>query len=357
MYSDNGKISDRQLKILIFLDILSVSVITLPKFNAEYLGDMGWLLPVGAAVFLTISLILISSLAPSLCSDSLLNSLPKLIGKPLAAFFCGGLIIKLTFGLSNDLRIFSEAAKLWLLPSAGLPLTVLIALLPCFYGALFSYETRARLSEIFVFIVLIPFAAVFIPCLFKADYNNIFGNFNLSRNIYIKGSLYNCLLVTGPEFLLLSFPYLKNPYRLKRAAVSSGLFAFALITIVCFACINLLGADLTASFDFPGAEIMDVFVFSQGKGAVMMSFFYLSVVIFAIGAIFFGGELLSELTGLKPVYSKLVISIAAYGLSLTYGSITELSRANLCFNLLFGTAYMFVFPLILNLIIKFKKDD
>lgn len=357
MYSDNGKISNRQLKILILLDILSVSVITLPKFNAEILGNRGWLLPIGAAVFLTISLLLISSLAPAMCRDSFLNALTRLMGRPLAALVCAGLIIKLAFALSNDLRIFSEAAKLWLLPGQPLPLIAAVTLIPCFYGSLFSYETRARLSEIFLFIVLIPFAAVFIPCLFKAQYHNLFSNFEASKNIYIKGSLYNCLLITGPEFLLLSFPYIKNPYKIKGSAVFSAVFAMVLITIVCFTSINLLGASLTASFDFPGAEIMDTSFFSKGKGAVMMSFFYLSVVIFAIGAIFFGGELLSDLTRLSPIRSKALISAAAFALSLIPKSITELFKINLSFNLLFAAAYMFALPLLLNLIIKFKKDD
>ncbi|MCC8097593.1 MAG: hypothetical protein LIO44_03350, partial [Eubacterium sp.] len=120
---------------------------------------------------------------------------------------------------------------------------------------------------------------------------------------------------------------------------------------------SLLGAELTDSLDFPGVEVMDISVISKGKRAVLMSFFYLPVVMFAIGGIFFGGELIKDITGLHSKGGKCLTAFLGFALSLVPQNMTELLNVNLCFNLFFGTAYLFVLPVILNLLLRFKRDE
>ncbi|MCD8090289.1 MAG: spore germination protein [Clostridiales bacterium] len=356
MYSDNGKISLRQLQILLILDILGVSVIVLPKYNAP-LGSFGFLPVLGGGVFAVVSVFLLCSLSEFLNRFGFFKGISKLVGRPLAGLVSAGLTVKLAFSLGADLRIFSEAAKVWLLPNTPLVIISAVTLLPCIYGAFKGYEARARLGEIVIFIVLVPLFIVSLNCLLKIDYSSLEWNIYPEKNIYTKGSLYNCLMFSGLEFLLLSFPYLKNPAEARPAASRAVLFAVIIIALVNFVSISLLGADLTAELDFPGVEIMDISSVSKGKGAVMMSFFYLSAVMYSIGAVSFGGELLRDISGLKPSLGKWLTALAGFGISLIPADMTELSRVNICFNLFFGTAYFFVLPLILNLILRFKKDE
>ncbi|MCD8215766.1 MAG: GerAB/ArcD/ProY family transporter [Clostridiales bacterium] len=357
MYSDNGKISVRQLQILLILDILGVSVIVLPRYNALGLGSMGFLLAIGGGLFALVSVFLMCSLSGFLNAYGFFGGVSRLTGKPLSRLISAGLVVKLCYSLGSDLRIFSEAAKLWLLPETPLVIISAVTLLPCLYGAAKGYEARARLGEIAVFTVLIPLALVYIPLLFKIDYSSLDMNISADKNIYIKGSLCNCLMFSGLEFLMLSFPYLKKPYNVKPAAVSAVIFAVFVVALVSFAAINLLGADLAAELDFPGVEAMDVSVVSKGKGAILMSFFYLSVVMFAIGSIFFSGELLRDITGLNPKLGRCLAALFGFALSLIPRNMTELSKVTLCFNLFFGGAYFFVIPVILNLLLRFKREE
>ncbi len=356
MYSDNGKISLRQLQILLILDILGVSVIVMPRFNAA-LGSLGFVLVLGGGIFALVSVFIICSLGGFLGSYGFFGGTAELVGKPLSRLVSAGLVVKLAFSLSSDLRIFSEAAKQWLLPNTPLVIISALTLMPCLYGAFVGYEARARLGEIVIFIVLVPLILVYVPYLFKVDYSALEWNIYPEKGIYTKGSLYNCLMFSGLEFLLLSFPYLKNPYSVRKAAAEAVVFAVILTALVSFVTISLLGAELTAETDFPGIEVMDISVVSKGKGAVMMSFFYLSVVMFAIGAVFFGGELLGDITGIKPSLGKCLTAFFGFALSLIPRNMTELSKVTLCFNLFFGMAYFFIIPVILNLILRFKKDD
>ncbi|MCC8097323.1 MAG: GerAB/ArcD/ProY family transporter, partial [Eubacterium sp.] len=264
MYSDNGKISVRQLQILLILDILGVSIIVMPKYNASGLGNMGFALVLGGGFFALVSVFLMCSLSGFLNAYGFTGGVARLTGKPLSRLVSAGLVVKLAFSLGSDLRIFSEAAKLWLLPKTPVVIISAVTLLPCLYGAFKGYETRARLGEILIFIILVPLALVYIPCLFKVDYFSLGENILADKNIYIKGSLYNCLTFSGLEFLMLSFPYLKKPYSVKPAAVGAVIFAVIAAAVVNLASISLLGADLTASLDFPGVEVMDISVISKG---------------------------------------------------------------------------------------------
>lgn len=234
---------------------------------------MGFLLAIGGGLFALVSVFLMCSLSSFLNAYGFFGGVSRLTGKPLSRLISAGLVVKLCYSLGSDLRIFSEAAKLWLLPETSLVIISAITLLPRLYGAAKGYEARARLGEIAVFTVLIPLALVYIPLLFKIDYSSLNMNISADKNIYIKGSLYNCLMFNGLEFLMLSFPYLKKPYNVKSAAVSAVIFAVFVVALVSFAAINLLGTDLAAELDFPGVEAMDVSVVSKGKGAILMSFF------------------------------------------------------------------------------------
>ncbi|MCD7777126.1 MAG: spore germination protein [Clostridiales bacterium] len=357
MYSDNGKISVRQFQILLILDILGVSIIVMPKYNALGLGNTGFVLVLGGGFFALVSVFLMCALSGFLNAYGFSDGVSRLMGRPLSRLVSEGLVVKLAFSLGSDLRIFSAAAKLWLLPKTPVFIISAVTLLPCLYGAFKGYETRARLGEILIFIILIPLALVYIPCLFKADYSSLGENISADKNIYIKGSLYNCLMFSGLEFLMLSFPYLNKPYSVKPAAVWAVVFAVIAAACVNFGAISLLGADLTASYDFPGVEVMDISVISKGKGAVIMSFFYLPVVMFAIGSIFFGGELIKDITGLPSKGGKCFTAFLGFVLSLIPENMTELMNVNLCFNLFFGTAYFFVLPIILNILLRFKRDE
>lgn len=361
MYSGNDQISKRQLQILLILDILGVSVMTLPRLNALMLGENGWLLVIGGGALAAVSVYLICSLGAFLGGEGFYKGLCRLWGRVPAVLVSGGLFAKLVIALSADIRTFSGAAKLWLLPQTPLWIIALVTIFPCFIGALYSYETRARLGEIFVFIILIPFVLVYAPYLFKVDYLGLFGsiseNIYWDKVIYFKGSLINCFAFTGMEFLFLSFNYLKEPGKVKASVIKAVILGVLLVTLVNFVTISLLGAPLCGEFDFPGAEIMDVSTYSKGKGAVMMSFFYLSVVIFAVGAVFFGGELLRDITGGKRGLCKALAALLGFALSLYPRNIEELGRLSVGANFIFGGFYGFVLPVLLILTLKLKKGD
>lgn len=355
MYSRNKKISHRQLQILLILDILGISAITMPAANAGAAGYGGWILVIGGGLLLVLGARLICLFAEISGGRSFFDTISETLGYPVGVLLSAGLIIKLIFSLSADIRTFSEAAKIWLLPHTPLPLIMAVTLAPCLVGALYGYETRARLGELFVFMILLPFALVYVPYLFRIDYSRLFGNIKWDSGIYFRGSLDNCFAFTGPELLLVSSGYLKDPKKTKPYALSAAALGAALVFLVNFTAINLLGAELCKSLSFPGAELMDVSAFSKGKGAIMMSFFYLSVVIFAIGAIFFSGELLGRLTGVDSRLCRILAALAGFLAGLSFGGMEVLPTVSKSFGLFFGAVYMFILPVITISAYKLRK--
>ncbi len=357
MYSDNGKISARQMQILLILDVLGISIIVLPKYNSSLLGFDGILLPVAGGVLALISLFFICRLAPFLGEFGFFDGLSRLIGRFMSGLVSLGLVFKLIFSLGCGIRIFSEAAKLKFLPNTPLWIISGLILLPCLYGAFKGYESRARLGELLVFIILIPFLIVFVPRIMECSFPSVIPNINISKDIYFKGSLTNCFAFTGMEFLLLTFNHLNNMSDIGKKLASAFIFALVLVFLVNFVTISILGDTLAASFDFPAVDIMDISSVSKGKGGIMMSIFYLSVVIYEIGAIYLGSGLFGDILGKRRSIYMYMAAFGGYALSLGFNDINSVIVCFTKINMFFGIAYFFVLPIFMNIIIKLKKDD
>ncbi len=357
MYSDNGKISARQMQILLILDILGISIIVLPKYNAAALGFDGILLPLGGGIMGLICLYFICRLAPFLGTFGLFDGLTKLTGSFISRLICLGLVFKLIFSLSCGIRIFSEAAKLKFLPNTPMWIISGLIILPCLYGAFKGYEARARLGELLVFIILIPFLIVFIPRLLDGGFPSFMPNINIGKDIYFKGSLTNCFAFTGLEFLLLTFNHLNNLSGIGKKLSFAFIFTLILIFLVNFITISILGDNLTASLDFPTVDIMDISSVSKGKGGIMMSIFYLSVVIYEIGAIYLGSGLLGDILGKRKSIYMYLAAFGGYIISLGFDDVNAVMSFLVKINTVFGIAYFFVLPIIMNVLLKLKKDD
>ena len=147
---ENEKISMRQLEILIVANNLALGLILLPElfFNGFVFNMLLLLFFLFAIVILDFKLIEWRE--------------KNFLGGYVLKFIYGLLLIKIILSASFELSLFMEIAKKFILPETNKFIVGLILFLAGNYLALKGYETRARLCEILVWLLILPLIIFFV---------------------------------------------------------------------------------------------------------------------------------------------------------------------------------------------------
>ena len=155
MFSDNHKISLRQVKYMVFMDILGILCILLPVYlQNETIGSMAVSLLAGLLVWLLFAGLLARGISSG---RTPLEAVRKTAG-PLTAFFLlAAAVVYLAAQAAVFLNLCAELAGTYLLPETPLPVLVLLPLAAGLFLARGGLEVRARTSEVLGPVVLVLF--------------------------------------------------------------------------------------------------------------------------------------------------------------------------------------------------------
>lgn len=357
MYSNNNKISTRQLQVLLILNTFGVIITAMPALNAYLPNNMGVFSPITGGILALLSIFLITGVSGFLGEEGFYGGLTKLFGKITAKIITVLFSIKLIVSLSSDIRIFSHAAKEWLLPHTPIWVISVVIILPCLYCAAAGQEARARLGEILIFIVLIPFALAYGTALIALFGSAALPHISFSKGIYINSALSNCFCFTGIELLMPAFAFLKKPYEIRSHAMGAFIISLLAAAAVNAVTITVLGGSLSRSINFPAVTALAYNAGSEAMAALMLSILCLSVVIFSGGCIFYSAELLNCVFNRSSKRIAPAAAAAGFGLSLIPAAQNQFKIFNTFFNYIFGSAFFFVLPLILNIVVRLKKEE
>lgn len=155
MFSKNERISAKQLKRLIVIDLFSVIVIIAPRIAVSILGKDGGVGIILASVYALIFAWIIIILSKDV-KGSYIGYIKESVGSFLAYIIGLIYIIKIIFTGGLLVRLFGEVIKATLLKDTDLPIIILIVLLVAGYMASKGFEIRARVAEIIYLFILIP---------------------------------------------------------------------------------------------------------------------------------------------------------------------------------------------------------
>ena len=155
MFSDNHKISLRQVKYMVFMDILGILCILLPVYlQNETIGSMAVSLLAGLLVWLLFAGLLARGISSG---RTPLEAVRKTAG-PLTVFFLlAAAVVYLAAQAAVFLNLCAELAGTYLLPETPLPVLVLLPLAAGLFLARGGLEVRARTSEVLGPVVLVLF--------------------------------------------------------------------------------------------------------------------------------------------------------------------------------------------------------
>lgn len=208
MFAENNKISLKQVKRLLVLDLICVSGIIVPRIATVASGRDGAISIILATLYALIYAFIIIWLAKSMKGDYLSFSNDN-IGSILT-FLVGILyLIKIFACCVFALRLFSDVIKETLLVDTDNRIIILLLLVLSAYSASKGIEIRARLAEIIYFIILVPVFLFLILGLFKVDITNLTPILIEKPSTMIRGGYEVFLTFSVIELLFFTIPYIK----------------------------------------------------------------------------------------------------------------------------------------------------
>jgi len=359
----NDKISVRQLQVLLILDIFGTGVIVMPRIAAGIAGENGWLVAIFAMLATVVFAYVAASVGRKFPGVTFVDYTRRLLGNALGLLVILGLVAKIMFSISMEMRFFIEIVRETMLYQTPYFVIFSCMIAVSAYTAGKGIEVRARLCEILVMLVLLPFALVMLMAALDADYSNLLPVMRGPRvtDMAIGGLLIGSTY-KGIEFLMLIHPYVDKPRQVRRAAVSAVAFVGVIVTLATVVTIAKFGAAGLTRQRWPFLEIMDTINFPgsfiERQDALMMSIWIISVFAILSAGLFFTAVILKDLLKVGQRFHYVMAAVpVVLVISVLPGNIITLGgRLDMVFAGL-GLLYMLIVPLLLLAAAKVRKVE
>ncbi len=231
MFAENNKISMKQLKRLLVLDLICVSGLIVPRIATVASGRDGAISIILATLYALVYAFIVLSLAKSMKGDYFVYSNEN-IGSILT-FVIGLLYIFKFFACCVfAARLFSEVIKETLLSDTDNRVIILLLFVLSAYAASKGLEVRARIAEIIYFIILVPVVLFLLLGLAKVDITNLTPILTENTSTIMIGGYEVFLTFSVIELLFFSIPYIKYTSKdKKKGRKLSGYIGQALVIV------------------------------------------------------------------------------------------------------------------------------
>ncbi len=297
MFAENGKISQRQVQVLVLLDCFGTAILFLPAELSELSGRGCFFTALCGGLGMALTSLLLTTLGR--WGGTVVDWCKDAFGNTLGTVALLGLFGKLLFDGMLELRIFSEVICRSMLPKT--PVWVIAIGLLFVAGALAAQgvECRGRAAELLFFLVVIPLVPVLLAVVLSTDYRRVLPLALPTPAEAGLGFLEMSIVFQGLIFLYFVAPDLKNPMRL--TVWRSCLWITAVVTGIVFLCLADYGEELLATKLLPTVQMLGrvsfTGIFLSRQEVLLLWFWMVSVTMFLSGVVFFGTFLLRQLCG------------------------------------------------------------
>lgn len=359
MFSNNQKISLRQLQILLILDMFGTTVITLPRKTVEYAAQDGWVIVIGIVILMILYAFIISTLCNMFKNETIVEFGRRLLPKFLYYIVIFGLIVKIVVSTAMELRVFSEIVGQMLLYNTPVQVIILTLLLTSSLVARKGFETRARLAEILIVLMFVPLFFILLVVVIQPKFENLLPVLKTPPSNIIKGIGNLGFSFHGLSFLLLVYPFLGNKKDTRKAILQAvsilgvAMFIITIITIIRFGPEDIEHQiwpvlQLMQAIDLPGS-------FMERQDAFIISFWILSVFMLVSAGLHFTSIIFAKLTkATESFHFVLPLIPILYIMALLPSNIAQTYKIMEWVEKYFGMAYLVVIPILLILIAKIK---
>lgn len=319
MFSNNRKISGRQMTRLLVYDMMGISTLVVPPILALVLGQDGiFAIPAALALALLVS-ILIGKLAPKMK-----EGYPSYMKQNIPPFFCN--ILYLFYILEGiwiagfGLYLFGDLIIRNLLKEESYWLVITVAIVLGAYGIWQGIEGRARIYELLFGILILPLVLMLFFA--SGDVNTAYWTPVFSHSVFdfVKGTGIVFCFYMIILFVFFLTPYLRDDINVESRVRKSLVITAVLDSAVYLILMGVFGSAALTKLDYPVVTLMSMVKipggFMERGDAVMVAIWFFTLYALMNTGMFAASDLMKYMAGgLKERYrigiTLLLVYIAA----------------------------------------------
>ena len=360
MYTHNAKISIRQTKLLLILQMFNMSMLIIPRIAAEIAGHDGYLLPIFGFCIGSVYIYLISKLLDRFPGEGLDTIAPKVMSKWIGLLIVAVYILKLLISAGLEIRLFAEMVSQVLLPQTPLPVIILLLLFTVYYLIKSGLEASGRMAEILAYFVFVPLIFILLLVLIKPDYGQLLPILQSRPRSLAIGAYYISITFMPLEFILIIGALVNKPSKVRKVCLYAiGTISVLEIIIIALTFIGVGVATsstqiwpvltLMQSIQLPGSVL-------ENQEILMMSWWIMSIYMYISGSLYIAGLTLSKVCHFRRQNVTVLPFIpVVFIIAMIPGSLGESYAKLILFNFYTGSLFLFVVPLLLLVVAKLRK--
>lgn len=243
MFSHNGKISVRQMMILLILQMFNMNLLIMPRVDVHYWGRSGYIIPIISIVLGVVYLLGVTSLTSRFPSCTLVEIVERIFPREIAWIVVVLFAVKLIVSAGLELRMFGELISQIMLQKTPTVVIMIIITVAAAYLVKSGIEATGRMSEIVIFFMGIPLLIVLGVSIFRVDYKEVLPFLPINRNNLLVGTgLTSCIFVPIETLLMLT-GLMAKPNKCRKAGIRAIIIIGILQALITLLCITQNGSN------------------------------------------------------------------------------------------------------------------
>lgn len=241
MFSHNGKVSGRQMMILLILQMFNMNLLIIPRICTQYLGRNGYIAPIIAIIIGVIYLFIITGLTLRFPDFTFAEISKHLLPNSIAYILILLLCVKFIISTGLEVRMFTEVIAQVMLPKTPKSVIMIVLLLTVAYLVKSGVEAIARMGEVIIYFVIVPLIIVLLMIIFRVEYKEIMPFFQISPREVLAGTGLTSFIFIPLEVLLVFNGLMNKPEEIKKVGVKAIITIGIIEGIITLLCITQCG--------------------------------------------------------------------------------------------------------------------
>ena len=359
MIKNNDEISPYQIAALIIMTVVGVGIFSMPANIAKTADQDAWvMIMLGGIINLPFALIMVK-LSTKYPGKTFIEYtqiiLGKVPGKILGILFVSIYVVIVAFVL----RTFTEVIRMFMLFRTPTEIIILTLLITCAYLIRGGIECIARIMEVALPLLFIPFFLIFLPGLEGVDITNLRPVLYHFPGKILKSLTPMLLSFGGYECILYYIGFMKDPKKAYKPVIYSIAFITFLYAFITAVCIANFGSKFLSQILWPvliyvkGVDLPGLFL--ERLDGIMLGLWVLTIFTTVVSIFFICTYTISKVIGTKEQKQYVLpFSIIIYYISLQPQDIAQLFKWSDFVLKYGGSIFMYIIPLILLIISSIK---
>ncbi len=339
MFSNNDKISSRQIKRLLIFDLFGTASLLLPAQLAKS-GDGAGIWSIAAGTVLAECYLRMLLACCEQAPQDYLGYLRSGWGNIMSRLFYGCYAVICVTACAWAAKLLTELMCDSLLDTSNFSAALFVILLLAFYGGICGLEARARVYEIMFWVLVVPLVIMLLLCIRQVQAVQWFPmSVTDSENggMWFFIGMLQCFAAFLPlTFLLFLIPHVTDKKRTGRAAYQAAAASGAAVLVIYLILLGIFGSGALAAEDYPVVTLMGMVKipgeFVKRLDAVMVGVWFFTLYALIGSSLYYGADTARRVFGkrnehgreglkAKRAYERgkkrwfLAVTVAVYGMA------------------------------------------